>query len=62
MAEKLMTDGSMRFGKSNTGSSPSRQPKSPKTPNCGLRHTPVSAPPLMTSSTPSPPRTVTTVT
>ena len=62
MAEKLMTDGSMALREKQYRVITIEATESPKTPNCGLRHTPVSALPLMTSSTPSPPRTVTTVT
>ena len=62
MAEKLMTDGSMALREKQYRVITIEATEKPQTPNCGLRHTPVSAPPLMTSSTPSPPRTVTTVT
>ena len=62
MAEKLMTDGSMALREKQYRVITIEATEKPQNANCGLRHTPVSAPPLMTSSTPSPPRTVTTVT
>ena len=61
MAEKLMTDGSMALREKQYRVITIEATEKPQ--NAKLRvaaYAPVSAPPLMTSSTPLPPRTVTT--